>query len=118
MLWMASETNHEHRGIATSRGRTNAAAVLSFLASSLGRAYTSKEIHEATGLPRGSVGVVLSQLENRGLVRHRGEYWAIAVDEAVEKTLSSMRAAQVATDRFGQEDPDKWGPGIEANGEN
>jgi len=95
------------------RGRTNAAAVLSFLASSPSRAYTPKEIHGATGLPRGSVGVVLSRLEDRGLVRHRGEYWAIAADEAVEKTLSSMRAAQSATDRFGPEDPEEWGPGVE-----
>lgn len=95
------------------QGRTNAAEILSFLASSPDRAYTPKEIHEATGLPRGSVGVVLSRLEDRGLVRHRGEYWAIANDEAVEKTLSSMRAAQAASDRFGPEDPDEWGPGVE-----
>ena len=52
---------------------------------------------------------MLSRLEDRGLV---GEYWAIAADEAVEKTLSSMRAAQAATDRFGPEDPEKWGPGV------
>jgi len=41
-----------------------------------------------------------------------GGYWAIAADEAVEKTLSSMRAAQAATDRFGAEDPEEWGPGV------
>ena len=95
------------------QGRTNAAEILSFLASSPDRAYTPKEIHEATGLPRGSVGVVLSRLEDRGLVRHRGEYWAIANDEAVEKILSSMRAARTAIGRFGPDDPDEWGPGVE-----
>jgi predicted HTH transcriptional regulator len=55
--------------------------ILQFLASNPEQAYTPKEIHEATEVTRNSVGVVLSRLENRGLVRHRGEYWAIAEGE-------------------------------------
>lgn len=98
-------------------GRTNAEEILSFLAESPDKAYTPKEIHDATGVARGSVGVVLSRLEDRGLVRHRGEYWAIAPDEDVEKTLSSMRAARTVTDRFGPEDPEEWGPGVDADSE-
>lgn len=94
-------------------GRTNAEEILSFLASSPDQAYTPKEIHEATDVARGSVGVVLSRLEDRGLVRHRGEYWAIAEGEDVEKTLSAMATARAATDRFGPEDPDEWGPGVD-----
>lgn len=98
-------------------GRTNAEEILSFLASSSDRAFTPKEIHEATDVARGSVGVVLSRLEDRGLVRHRGEYWAIADDEDVEKTLSAMATARAATDRLGPEDPDEWGPGVDAANE-
>ena len=94
-------------------GQTNAEEILAFLASSPDRAFTPKEIHEATDVVRGSVGVVLSRLEDRGLVRHRGEYWAIADDEDVEKTLSAMATARTATDRLGPEDPDEWGPGVE-----
>ena len=91
------------------QGGTNAEVILSFLASSPDKAYTPKEIHEATEIPRGSVGVVLSRLENRGLVRHRGDYWAVATGEDVEQTLNSMRTANTVTDRVGDEDPREWG---------
>jgi len=99
------------------QGGTNAEVILSLLASSPDQAYTPKEIHEETEIPRGSVGVVLSRLENRGLVRHRGDYWAVATGEDVEQTLNSMRTANTVTDRLGAEDPDEWGEGIEASAE-
>lgn len=95
-------------------GRTNAERVLSFLAANPNQAYTPKEIHEASEVVRGSVGVVLSRLEDRGLVRHRGEYWAVGDIEDVETTLSSMATARAATDRFGPEDPAEWGPGVDS----
>lgn len=98
-------------------GQTNAEEILAFLASSPDQAYTPKEIHDATGVARGSVGVVLSRLEDRGLVRHRGEYWAIADIEDIEKTLSAMTTARAATDQLGPEDPDEWGPGVDAESE-
>lgn len=98
-------------------GRTNAEAILGFLASSPEQAYTPKEIHEGTDIPRGSVGVVLSRLEEKGYVRHRGDYWAIADDEDVEKTLAGMATARTATDRLGPEDPDEWGPGVDEESE-
>ncbi|KZX49694.1 helix-turn-helix domain-containing protein [Haloarcula sp. K1] len=96
-----------------SGGRTNAEEILSFLASHPEQAYTPKEIHEATDVARGSVGVVLSRLEDRGLVRHRGDYWAISDAEDIEQTLSAMATARAATDRLGSEDPDEWGLGSE-----
>jgi predicted transcriptional regulator of viral defense system len=92
---------------------TNAEIILQFLASNPEQAYTPKEIHEATEVTRNSVGVVLSRLENRGLVRHRGEYWAIAEGEDIEQTLDAFRVSRSATDRLGEEDPDEWGPGVE-----
>lgn len=95
-------------------GQSNAEEILTFLASSPDQAYTPKEIHDATGVARGSVGVVLSRMEDRGLVRHRGEYWAIADVENIEKTLNAMTTARAATDQLGSEDPDEWGPGVDA----
>jgi predicted transcriptional regulator of viral defense system len=92
--------------------QTNAERILSFLASSPEKAFTPNEIHEATDVARGSVGVVLSRLEERGLVRHRGEYWAIAADEDSEQTLAAMATARAATDQLGPESPDEWGPGV------
>lgn len=95
-------------------GRTNAEEILAFLSSNSDKAYTPKEIHEATGVARGSVGVVLSRLEARGLVRHRGEYWAAAAAEDIDKTLTAMATARAATDRLGPEDPEEWGPGVDS----
>ena len=98
-------------------GPTNAEEILGFLAAHPGQAYTPKEIHEATSVARGSVGVVLSRLEERGLVRHRGDYWALGDGEGVETTLSSMGVARAVTERFGPEDPDEWGPGVDSETE-
>lgn len=98
-------------------GRTNAEEILSFLAAHPDQAYTPKEIHEATDIARGSVGVVLSRLEERELVRHRGEFWAISDAEDIDKTLTAMATARAATDRLGAEDPDDWGPGADESAE-
>jgi len=98
-------------------GPTNAEAILTVLASNADQAFTPKELHERTDIPRGSVGTVLSRLDERGLVRHRGEYWAIDEDAEITKTLTAMSTARAATDRLGREDPDEWGPGIESEDE-
>ena len=98
-------------------GPTNATVILAFLAANSDKAYTPKEIHEETDVARGSVGVVLSRLEDRGLVRHRGDYWAIADVEDIDKTLNAMGVARAATERLGPEDPDEWGPGVEERDE-
>lgn len=92
-------------------GQTNAERILSYLATRPEKAFTPKELHEATEIPRGSVGVVLSRLEERDLVRHRGEYWAIDAEADVDHTLATTGVARAATDRFGPEDPEEWGPG-------
>lgn len=63
---------------------THADTILSFLAENDGHAFTQREIHEETDIKRGSVGAVLSRLDDAGLVRHKGKYWAIS-DEARER---------------------------------
>lgn len=86
---------------------TNAHAILSFLAENPDIGFTPKEIHEQTGVARGSVGTTLSRLEEHGLVRHKGEYWAAAEDDrlgaAAAMTLS-MDAADLEADRYAEDD--------------
>lgn len=96
---------------------TNAETILTFLATNPEKAFTPKEIHQGTDVPRGSVGTVLSRLEARELVRHRGEYWAIADEAGVDKSITAMSTARAATDRLGSEDPQEWGPGVESEDE-
>jgi|GEM_PF-1039746 len=97
-------------------GPTNAERVLSFLAANADRAFTPKEIHEATDVARGSVGVVLSRLADDGLVDHRGEYWAVADPDDAATTLAASETARLVTERFDDEDPEEWGPGGSENG--
>lgn len=107
------ETAPEAELTATGDGPTNAERVLSFLSANDDQAFTPKEIHVETDVPRGSVGVVLSRLADRGLVRHRGEYWAIAEEPDLDVVLTTARTAQAAAERLGNEDPEEWGPGDE-----
>lgn len=78
--------------------------VLTFLATNDDQAFTQTEIHEATGIPRGSVGVVLSRLEDRGLVRHQGRYWAIGDDERLASYGAQQAASSASTtdDYYGE----------------
>lgn len=72
--------------------------ILRFLAENDDQAFTQTEIHEATGIKRGSVGAVLSRLEDRGLVRHRGRYWAIAEDDRLASYAAQTQASSASTD--------------------
>jgi len=82
--------------------------ILRFLADNPEAAFTQTEIHEATGIKRGSVGGVLSRLESRGLVRHRGRYWMVAEDDrlAAYSAQRSASSASVTDDYFGGIDAD------------
>lgn len=96
-------------------GPTNADRVLAFLSVNRDKAFTPTEIREATAIPRGSIGVVLSRLEDRDLVEHRCKYWAIEDAEATATTLSAAATARAAPARFGDEDPDDWGTDIRSD---
>lgn len=79
--------------------------ILEFLAEHSDQAFTQTEIHEETGIKRGSVGAVLSRLEDRGLVRHRGRYWAIGDDDRLASYAAQRRASSASTadDYYGDE---------------
>lgn len=79
--------------------------ILQFLAEHDEQAFTQTELHEATGIKRGSVGAVLSRLEERGLVRHRGRYWAIAEDDRLASYAAQKSAGStsIADDYYGEE---------------
>jgi len=89
-------------------GETNADRVMGFLAAHPDKAFTQSEISEATGVKTGSISVVLSRLEDRGLVRHRGTYWALGEDDDVAAYTSFVESTQTANDRFGPEAMDEW----------
>lgn len=89
-------------------GETNADRVMRFLAANPDQAFTQSEIREATGVKAGSISVVLSRLEDRELVRHKGNYWALGKADEVAAYASLVESTRAANDRFGEEDIDEW----------
>jgi len=89
-------------------GETNADRVMRFLAAHPDQAFTQSEIRDAADVKAGSISVVLSRLEDRGLVRHKGNYWALGEADEVAAYASLGESTRAANDRFGEEDMDEW----------
>lgn len=89
-------------------GETNADRVMRFLAAHPDKAFTQSEIRDATDVKAGSISVVLSRLEDRGLVRHKGNYWALGESDDVAAYVSMVESTRTANERFGEEDVEEW----------
>lgn len=79
--------------------RTNAERVVQFLYENRDKAFTPSEIADGTGVKRNSVGTVLSRLEERRLVRHKGDYWAIGDLDRVRSAYDTHRTLESLDDR-------------------
>lgn len=80
--------------------------LLQFLAAHVDQAFTQSELADETGINPGSVGAALSRLEERGLVRHKGRYWALADDERLASYAAQQGASSASTadDYYGERD--------------
>ena len=87
---------------------TNGRRILEHLAQHSELGFTPSELADELDIPRGSVGTTLSRLDERGLVRHKGEYWAINIEAYDAQTASEIGLRAVA-DRF-EGDHDRTGP--------
>lgn len=90
---------------------TNAERVVSFLARHDDRAWKQSEIAARTGVKHNSIGTVLRRLHDQGLVRHKGEYWAITDDDdRLTSALDIHRITERLDERYGREQKDDWVP--------
>ena len=69
---------------------TNARTLLAFLLENPGVGFTPTELHDQTDIPRGSVNPTLARLEQAGLARHKGDYWAAADDDRIASATASV----------------------------
>ncbi|MEF8757721.1 MAG: hypothetical protein V5A23_08480 [Halobacteriales archaeon] len=73
------------------------------------RAYTRAEIATAIDEDANTVGTALTRLKDRGIVRHRGNYWAITDDESRVLAADDLhRTTQRLDDADGGIDADDW----------
>lgn len=83
--------------------------VLGFLAANDDRAFKAREISRRTELDSGTVSTALTRLKERGLVEHKGPYWAVTTDEGrLEAHNGYARATALFNDQFGDEDRAAW----------
>lgn len=87
---------------------TNAERVVRFLLRNDDKAFTPSEIAEGTGVKRSSIGTVLRRLEERALLKHKGDYWAIGDADAVRDAFDFHRTLDDLDERFGGEDIEAW----------
>jgi DNA-binding IclR family transcriptional regulator len=87
---------------------TNAELVVRFLYRNDDKAFTPAEIAESTGVKKTSIGTVLRRLEERDLLKHKGDYWAIGDEQAIRDAFHFQRNMDALDERFGAEDLDEW----------
>lgn len=90
------------------RELSNPEKVLQFLEVNDDRAFKAVEIAEGADVNRNSISTVLGRLEERGLVRHKGEYWAIGDEERLQSFGRYRRATERANERLRVENVDAW----------
>ena len=89
-------------------GITNAEKVIRFLYQNRDKAFTPSEIAEGTGVKKTSISTVLRRLEERELVQHKGDYWALGDEERVRDAYRFHQTMDDLDERFGAEDIDEW----------
>ncbi|WP_331234819.1 helix-turn-helix domain-containing protein [Natronorarus salvus] len=88
---------------------SNPERVIAFLFENEDRAWKATEIVRRTGVNENSIHPVLSRLEERGLVRHKGPYWAITDDtDRLRRAYDLHRVTQLFDELYGEEDRDEW----------
>lgn len=88
---------------------SNPERVLAFLYENRNRAWKATEIAKRTEVNENSIHPVLSRLEERGLVRHKGPYWAITDDEdRLWRAYDLHRTTEQFDDLYGEERRDEW----------
>lgn len=75
---------------------TNGRQILEYLAQNPELGFRPSELAEELNIPRGSVGTTLRRLEQRGFIRHKGDYWAINLEAYDAHTASEIGLKAVA----------------------
>jgi transcription initiation factor IIE alpha subunit len=87
---------------------TNAHEIMAFLVSHPDEAFRRSELVEQTGVKEGSVGPTLQRLQERGLVRHRQNYWALGHEERLGQVAGLASTFEAINRHYEPETRDDW----------
>lgn len=87
---------------------TNAEKVVRFLYRNNDKAFMPAEIAEGANVKRSSISTVLRRLNERSLVKHKGDYWAIGEEETIRDAFHLHQLMADLNERYGAEDIDEW----------
>ncbi|AKU07815.1 helix-turn-helix domain-containing protein [Haloferax gibbonsii] len=91
------------------RGPSVPEQVVTYLYTHSDQAFTRSEIATAISENPNTVGTALSRLKDRNLVRHKGEFWAIAEDqERVAAAYDHHTTSERLNDEDSGIDADEW----------
>jgi hypothetical protein len=94
-------------GITLAEG-TNAHEIMTFLVARPNEAFRQSELVEQTDVTSGSIGPTLQRLRERGLVRHRQNYWALGHEERLGQ-VTGLKSTFAAINRhYEPETRDDW----------
>jgi Mn-dependent DtxR family transcriptional regulator len=83
--------------------------VVRFLAARSEQAFMRTEIAAAIDADENTVSTALSRLHSRGMVRHRGTYWAITDDsDRLQAAYDVHTATEALNAEDGGIDPEEW----------
>ncbi|GAB3679309.1 helix-turn-helix domain-containing protein [Salinarchaeum chitinilyticum] len=83
--------------------------VLAFLGTNDDRAFKASEIASRIDREASAVSTALTRLKDRGLVEHKGNYWAITTDdERLSDHDGYARATALFNEQLGEEDRAAW----------
>jgi hypothetical protein len=89
-------------------GRSNPERVLIFLVENADRAFKPKRIADGADVGGDVISTVLSRLEERGLVVHKGPYWAVTDLDRLRSHGQYERVTERLNERLGREDKEAW----------
>lgn len=99
----------EERSAAELEELSNPERVLLFLHTNDDRAWKATEIASETGITPNSVHPVLTRLEEKDLVRHKGPFWAITDDrERLHAAYDLHRLTKKLDSLYGEEAREQW----------
>lgn len=87
---------------------TNAHEIMAFFVTHPEEAFRRSELIEQTEVKEGSIGPTLQRLRERGLVRHRQNYWALGHEEHLGQVAGLTSTFEAINRHYEPETRDDW----------